>query len=102
MDSTPKEMSFSFARMQCERGGARQEAPHPCRRHGQALEFYDFVTSSFFAVYIRPPFSPQSPTRFSLLASLATFGVGFIMRPVGAYGIGRLGDRVGCRRRRAR
>ena len=62
---------------------------------GNALEFYDFVTYSFFAVYIGRAFFPESLTRFSLLASLATFGVGFVMRPVGAYVIGRMGDRVG-------
>ena len=62
---------------------------------GNALEFYDFVTYSFFAVYIGRTFFPESLTRFSLLASLATFGVGFVMRPVGAYVIGGLGDRVG-------
>jgi len=62
---------------------------------GNALEFYDFVTYSFFAVYIGRAFFPESLTRFSLLASLATFGVGFIMRPIGAYVIGRMGDRIG-------
>jgi MFS family permease len=62
---------------------------------GNALEFYDFVTYSFFAVYIGRTFFPESLTRFSLLASLATFGVGFIMRPIGAYVIGRMGDRIG-------
>lgn len=62
---------------------------------GNALEFYDFVTYSFFAVYIGRTFFPESLTRFSLLASLATFGVGFVMRPIGAYVIGRLGDRRG-------
>jgi MFS family permease len=46
-------------------------------------------------VYIGRTFFPESLTRFSLLASLATFGVGFVMRPIGAYVIGRHGDRVG-------
>ena len=62
---------------------------------GNALEFYDFVTYSFFAVYIGRTFFPESLTRYSLLASLATFGVGFVMRPVGAFVIGRMGDRIG-------
>jgi MFS transporter, MHS family, citrate/tricarballylate:H+ symporter len=75
--------------------------PHIKKRHiaavvtGNALEFYDFVTYSFFSIYIGRAFFPESLTRFSLLASLATFGVGFVMRPVGAYVIGRMGDRVG-------
>ena len=46
-------------------------------------------------MYIGRTFFPESLTRFSLLASLATFGVGFVMRPIGALVIGRLGDRVG-------
>ncbi len=62
---------------------------------GNALEFYDFVTYSFFAVYIGRTFFPSENAGTSVLASLATFGVGFLMRPVGAYVIGRMGDRIG-------
>src|SRR5262245_29174434 len=59
---------------------------------GNGLEFYDFLTFSFFAVYIAPNFFPGGN---SLLKTLATFGVGFLTRPVGAIVIGGLGDRVG-------
>jgi MFS family permease len=62
---------------------------------GNALEFYDFVTYTFFAIYIGRAFFPESLTRFGLLASLATFGAGFVMRPVGAFVIGGMGDRIG-------
>ena len=62
---------------------------------GNALEFYDFLTYSFFAVYIGRAFFPSSIPSASLLASMGTFGVGFITRPIGAWVIGRMGDRVG-------
>ncbi len=62
---------------------------------GNALEFYDFLTYSFFAVYIGRAFFPSSIPSASLLASLGTFGVGFVTRPIGAWVIGRMGDRVG-------
>jgi MFS family permease len=62
---------------------------------GNALEFYDFLTYAFFAVYIGRTFFPSSVPSASLLASLGTFGVGFVTRPIGAWVIGRMGDRVG-------
>jgi len=62
---------------------------------GNGLEFYDFVTFSYFAVYIGRTFFPSHDPAVSLLASLATFGVGFLMRPVGAMVIGPMGDRIG-------
>ena len=62
---------------------------------GNAIEFYDFITYSFFAVQIGRTFFPSADPATSLLASLATFGAGFLTRPLGALVIGRLGDRVG-------
>jgi MFS transporter, MHS family, citrate/tricarballylate:H+ symporter len=62
---------------------------------GNALEFYDFLTYAFFAVYIGKAFFPSSTPSASLLASLATFGVGFVTRPIGSVVIGRMGDRAG-------
>src|SRR4029077_20355374 len=50
---------------------------------------------AFFAVYIGRVFFPSSDPSASLLASLGTFGVGFVMRPIGGFVIGRVGDRVG-------
>jgi MFS family permease len=64
---------------------------------GNALEFYDFLTYAFFAVYIGRAFFPSTSPTASLLASLATFGVGFVTRPIGGLVIGRMGDRVGRR-----
>ncbi len=62
---------------------------------GNALEFYDFITYSFFAVQIGQTFFPSGDAAASLLASLATFGAGFLTRPIGAIVIGRMADRVG-------
>ena len=62
---------------------------------GNALEFYDFLTYAFFAAQIGRTFFPSTDPATSLLASLATFGAGFLMRPVGALTIGRMADRIG-------
>ncbi len=62
---------------------------------GNAIEFYDFVTYAFFAVQIGRTFFPSDTPGASLLASLATFGAGFLTRPLGAVVIGRYGDRRG-------
>src|SRR5580704_13204364 len=62
---------------------------------GNALEFYDFLTYAFFAVYIGKTFFPSNVPSASLLAALATFGAGFVTRPIGAWVIGKMGDRVG-------
>ena len=62
---------------------------------GNALEFYDFLTYAFFAAQIGRTFFPSADASASLLAALATFGAGFLMRPVGALVIGRIGDRAG-------
>jgi len=62
---------------------------------GNALDFYDFLTYAYFAPQIGRAFFPAATHEASLLAALATFGAGFAMRPVGAWVIGRIGDRVG-------
>jgi MFS family permease len=62
---------------------------------GNGLEFYDFLTFSYFAVYISRTFYPGSNPSTALLATLATFGAGFLTRPIGAVIIGGMGDRIG-------
>src|SRR5262245_48682793 len=62
---------------------------------GNALEFYDFVIYAYFAVYIGNAFFPMGSEFGSLLASVATFGVGFFTRPLGGILIGAFADRVG-------
>jgi MFS family permease len=80
---------------------AMPTAPHlPLRRVaavgiGNALEFYDFLTYSFFSIQIGHTFFPAEQFHNSLLTSLATFGIGFVTRPLGGLIIGRYGDRAG-------
>lgn len=64
---------------------------------GNALEFYDFITYAFFAVYIGKAFFPAATPMGSLLLSVAVFGVGFFARPLGGVLIGAYADRVGRR-----
>ena len=61
---------------------------------GNGLEFYDFLTYSFFAAQIGRTLFPQDGGH-GLLLSLATFGVGFMTRPLGGLLIGRIADRRG-------
>jgi MFS family permease len=64
---------------------------------GNALEFYDFLTYATFAVYIGKAFFPAGDPFANLLLSLATFGVGFLTRPLGGLLIGAYADRAGRR-----
>ena len=64
---------------------------------GNAIEFYDFVSYAYFAVYIGKTFFPATSAYLSLLASVSVFGVGFFARPLGAWLIGRYADRRGRR-----
>jgi len=65
---------------------------------GNALEFYDFVTYAYFAIQIGATFFPSTNPYLSLIGSLATFGAGFVARPVGAWVIGGYADRHGRKR----
>lgn len=62
---------------------------------GNALEFFDFTVYSFFALTIGKLFFPNMSSYGQLLASVATFGVGFVMRPLGGVVIGAYADRAG-------
>jgi len=64
---------------------------------GSALEWYDFIVYSFFAALIGKLFFPAAAPNAQLLIGLATFGVGFFMRPLGAIVLGIYGDRRGRR-----
>jgi len=64
---------------------------------GCGLEFYDFITFAFFAVQIGATFFPSGDKYLSLMGALATFGAGFLGRPVGAFVLGAMADRMGRR-----
>ncbi len=80
------------------RSGSSLSARHvAAATMGNALEFYDFVTYAFFSIQIGHAFFPAESAYSSLMLSLATFGAGFVTRPVGALVIGRYSDRAGRR-----
>ncbi|QWD81747.1 MFS transporter [Polynucleobacter sp. MWH-S4W17] len=62
---------------------------------GTFLEWYDFLTFATLAVVFAPLFFPSADPNTALLASLATFGVGMVVRPIGAALFGSMGDRIG-------
>jgi MFS family permease len=62
---------------------------------GEGLEIYDFLVFSFFAVYISRAFFPQQGPTQSLLLTVATLGLGFVTRPLGAFYLGMYADRFG-------
>jgi len=64
---------------------------------GNFLEMYDFQVFGYFAVAIGQAYFPADGEFGSLLKALATFGVGFLMRPVGAIVLGGFTDRHGRR-----
>jgi MFS family permease len=64
---------------------------------GNWLEFYDFLVFTIFAVMIGDAFFPGESEIGRLLGALATFGLGFFTRPIGAAVIGAYSDRVGRR-----
>lgn len=62
---------------------------------GNLLEWYDWSVYGFLVVYIGINFFPSSSATASLLWTFATFGAGFLMRPVGAIVIGWVAERHG-------
>jgi metabolite-proton symporter len=63
---------------------------------GTTVEFFDFYIYATAAVLVFPRlFFPASDPASSILASLATFGIAFLARPVGSALFGHFGDRIG-------
>lgn len=85
--------------------GLRPHGPTPLLRKavvgsvvGTALEWYDFFIYGTAATLVfNQVFFPTSDPRNGVLVALATFGVGFLFRPLGGFLFGRLGDRIGRR-----
>ena len=66
---------------------------------GTAIEFYDFFLYGLAAaVVFGPQFFPSASPVAGTLASLATFGAGFLVRPLGGVVFGHFGDRIGRKR----
>ena len=62
---------------------------------GNGLEFFDFTVYGFLALVIGKLFFPTFSSYGQLLLTVASFGVGFIMRPLGGIVIGAYADRAG-------
>jgi MHS family proline/betaine transporter-like MFS transporter len=62
---------------------------------GNALEWYDILVYGYFAVTIAKLFFPTADPTTSLLLALGTFGVSYLVRPLGAIVLGAYADRVG-------
>src|SRR5580698_4308338 len=63
---------------------------------GTTVEFFDFYIYATAAVLVFPRlFFPASDPASSTLASLATFGIAFVARPIGSALFGHFGDRIG-------
>ncbi|MEB0040912.1 MULTISPECIES: MFS transporter [unclassified Pseudomonas] len=65
---------------------------------GNFLEMFDFMVYGFYATAIAKTFFPTDSAFASLMLSLATFGAGFLMRPLGAIFLGAYIDRHGRRK----
>ncbi|RTL51457.1 MAG: MFS transporter [Rhodocyclaceae bacterium] len=65
---------------------------------GTFIEWYDFLTFASLAVHFGALFFPPDDPVAGLLASLATFGIGMVVRPLGAALFGSFGDRYGRRK----
>ncbi len=65
---------------------------------GNFLEMFDFFLYGFYATYISKTFFPSDNEYASLILTFATFGAGFLMRPLGAVLLGSYIDRIGRRR----
>jgi len=64
---------------------------------GNLVEWYDWYVYSAFALYFAPSFFPPASQTAQLLNSAAVFALGFLMRPVGGWLMGRYADRHGRR-----
>ena len=65
---------------------------------GNFLEMFDFMVFGFYATAIAKTFFPTDSAFASLMLALATFGAGFLMRPLGAIFLGAYIDRHGRRK----
>jgi len=65
---------------------------------GNFLEMFDFFLYGFYATYISKTFFPSNDEYASLILTFATFGAGFLMRPLGAVILGSYIDRIGRRK----
>ncbi|MGB3485825.1 MAG: MFS transporter [Mycobacterium sp.] len=85
--------------------GTARQTTHNARKAatasflGSMLEYYDFFIYGSAAALVFPAlFFPESNPAVATIAALATFGVGYIARPLGGLILGHYGDRIGRKR----
>ena len=62
---------------------------------GNLVEWYDWFAYAAFAIYFAPVFFPKEDPTAQLLSTATIFAVGFVMRPIGAWVMGRFADARG-------
>jgi MFS transporter, MHS family, alpha-ketoglutarate permease len=62
---------------------------------GNLVEWYDWFAYASFAIYFAPVFFPKGDPTAQLLSTAAVFAVGFVVRPIGAWAMGRYADNKG-------
>ncbi|MDR6183534.1 glycine betaine/L-proline transporter ProP [Asaia bogorensis] len=65
---------------------------------GNAMEWFDFGVYGYIAVTLGKVFFPDTDASISLIATLATFSIAFLIRPIGGVIFGPLGDKYGRQR----
>ena len=87
-----------------DQSGIVKGSPHETRQRimaivgaasGNLVEWYDFYAYAFTALYFAHAFFPSSDPTVQLLNTAAIFAIGFLMRPIGGWLFGRIGDRMG-------
>jgi MHS family alpha-ketoglutarate permease-like MFS transporter len=64
---------------------------------GNLVEWFDFYTYAFTALFFAPAFFPKGDQTAQLLNAAIIFGVGFLVRPIGGWVFGKIADRKGRR-----
>jgi MHS family alpha-ketoglutarate permease-like MFS transporter len=64
---------------------------------GNLVEWFDFYTYAFCAIYFAPAFFPKGDQTAQLLNAAGVFAAGFLMRPIGGWIFGKIADRRGRR-----
>ncbi|MEV6067281.1 MFS transporter [Nocardia sp. NPDC052001] len=79
-------------------GGERRVVANVLRGSiGNLVEWYDWYVYAAFSVYFAKSFFPDGDPTAQLLSTAAVFAVGFLMRPIGGWALGRYADRFGRR-----
>ena len=95
--TTPSHDRYTYDRRRRPQDAARRR--RVASWIGSVLEYYDFfIYGTAAALVFGEVFFPDSEPATATLLSLATFGVGYVARPIGAFFMGHLGDRHGRKR----